>query len=298
MIIKGKTAMKKRQAFALSALSLMLAACGSDSNSGGNNPTEPPPGEDENRVFMYGQDTADGAMAGPGSYGALEYNVAGGHKMWPTYTTYLLKNGDGLHYKVQILSNYGQDGTQSSGNLFVRYAILDGSGTETVDMDATDSNAAAKLDLDSGATVTDDSWEFSYQKFIGFALNGGISGDGSITGCVAHDYPDLYDADGKAVEQVFKDLTADNTLADFEAVTETSCDDFTADKVKPTINTDDWYNAEDKALVENNGFIIKHSDGVNYSRVAVTDMEGNDIEFTIENWNENAQEWMKHLNQA
>ncbi|MGL6313660.1 hypothetical protein [Vibrio sp. WXL103] len=274
--------MQKSHAFALSALSLALAACGSDSSS-----NEQP--EQESRVFMYSQDTADGAMAGPASYGALEYNVAGSHKMWPTYTTYLLKNDQDQHYKVQILSNYGQDGTLASGNLVVRYEILDGGGVEVVDLDAVDGSAPAKLDLESGATVTDDSWELAYQKFIGFTLNGGISGDGSISGCVAHDYPELYDDEGAAVEQVFRDLTADNTLADFEAVTTDSCDDFIFDKVKPSINTEDWY--QDGELVQDNGFIVRHADGQNYSRVSVTDKDGNDIELTIETWDENAQQW-------
>ena len=41
--------------------------------------------------------------------------------MWPTFTTYLFKDGE-RYFKAQIVSNYGADGTMSSGNLYVRYA--------------------------------------------------------------------------------------------------------------------------------------------------------------------------------
>lgn len=41
--------------------------------------------------------------------------------MWPTFTTYLFKYGDRF-FKAQVVSNYGEDATLASGNLYVRYA--------------------------------------------------------------------------------------------------------------------------------------------------------------------------------
>ena len=73
------------------------------------------------QVYKYFGDTATGAMSKPGNYGALQYNVGGKHKMWPTYSVYLFKDGD-KYYKAQVVSNYGPDGKAASGNLYIRYA--------------------------------------------------------------------------------------------------------------------------------------------------------------------------------
>ena len=72
-------------------------------------------------IYKFDKDSAKTALAGPAKYGAFQYGVGGGHKMWPTFTTYLFKDGE-RYFKAQIVSNYGADGTMSSGNLYVRYA--------------------------------------------------------------------------------------------------------------------------------------------------------------------------------
>lgn len=76
------------------------------------------------QVYKYFADQSSGAFSEPGDYGALDYNVDGqGHQMWPNYGIYLIQDGEQL-YKMQVLSNYGQDGTLSSGNLYIRYAQI------------------------------------------------------------------------------------------------------------------------------------------------------------------------------
>lgn len=76
---------------------------------------------DTAQVYKYFEDAAKGAMSEPGSYGPIQYGVAGGHKMWPTFSVYLFKDGDN-YYKAQVISNYGEDGTLASANLYIRYA--------------------------------------------------------------------------------------------------------------------------------------------------------------------------------
>lgn len=75
------------------------------------------------QVYKYFADSSSGAMSTPGSYGPLEYDVDGAHKMWPTFAVYILKDGE-HYYKAQIISNYGEDGTLESGNLVIRYMPL------------------------------------------------------------------------------------------------------------------------------------------------------------------------------
>ena len=81
--------------------------------------TNPKASGDE--IYKFYTDTAKTALSAPGNYGAFQYGVAGGHNMWPTFTTYLFKDGDRF-FKAQVVSNYGEDGTLASGNLYVRYA--------------------------------------------------------------------------------------------------------------------------------------------------------------------------------
>lgn len=77
---------------------------------------------DSSQVYAYFHDSASGAMSTPGSYGPLEYGVAGGHAMWVTFTTYLFKDSDsGRYFKAQVISNYGADQNLGSGNLIIRY---------------------------------------------------------------------------------------------------------------------------------------------------------------------------------
>ena len=74
------------------------------------------------QVYKYFADQSEGAFSDPGSYGALDYNVDGqGHQMWPNYGIYLVQDGAQL-FKMQVLSNYGEDGNLTSGNLYIRYA--------------------------------------------------------------------------------------------------------------------------------------------------------------------------------
>ncbi len=74
---------------------------------------------DTNQVYKYFSDKASGALAKPGDFGPFQYSTTGDHKMWPTFTTYIFKDGEN-YYKAQVISNYGKDGTLPSGNLAIR----------------------------------------------------------------------------------------------------------------------------------------------------------------------------------
>ena len=130
---------------------------------------------------------------------------------------------------------------------------------------ASDTTQAAKLDLASGQTVADESWQVAYQKYVGFKLNGGISGTGNVEGCIANQYTALFDDDGNPVQSEFEALTLDTTTEAFEAVNKASCTDFSQDTLKTVINLSDWLSADYSsgapvysALDEpQNGWIIK-----------------------------------------
>lgn len=99
----------------------------------------------------------------------------------------------------------------------------------------------AFLDLASGHSVNkSDAWHIGYKKYRGFIVNSGISGTGSITGCTAKHYPQLYTAANKPIKAEFKKLTSENTLADFNAVNKSSCSDFKQDSLKTAIAMKDW----------------------------------------------------------
>lgn len=149
----------------------------------------------------------------------------------------------------------------------------------TVVLDATDGSQAARLDFVSASTVTDDTWQIAYQKYLGFKLNGGVSADGSVSGCIAHEYSDLFDADGDPVVDNFKALTSTSTLTDFENVDATACTEFEFDTLNTAISTEDWLDADYSqgtpvySAKAGNGWIIRSADGGAYSRVKVKTVE-------------------------
>ena len=121
----------------------------------------------------------------------------------------------------------------------------DGPDTHTyADLVATNPAMPSHLDLLSGHTVTDDSWEVAYQKYIGWSVNGGHSGPGTVEGCIAHQYKALYGADKKPVASEFKKLTKASTAAAFDAVTKTSCTEMKKDKLVTEIVRTDWLSAD------------------------------------------------------
>ncbi|PID43712.1 MAG: hypothetical protein CSB48_04790 [Proteobacteria bacterium] len=78
---------------------------------------------DLSQVYKWFNDSTDGALSKPGNFGPMQYNVHGTHDMVPTFSSYLVKDGDEV-YKVQVLSNYGEDGKSASGTLYIRYEML------------------------------------------------------------------------------------------------------------------------------------------------------------------------------
>ena len=154
---------------------------------------------------------------------------------------------------------------------------------------ATNTSEAALLDLLSGSTVTDETWQVAYQKSVGFKLNGGSSGDGEVSACIAHQYTDLFDDNGDAVESSFEALTASSTLTDFNRVDSTYCTDFEFDEIETEIDTDDWldYNATTHTISakEGNGWIVRSADGDSYARVKVDSLSSTTAVFSNQLWN-------------
>ncbi len=301
----------------LIALTFVLAACGAEDETDSTissahdvkNPT------DSEQIYKFYADSAESAMSGPGNYGAFNYGVDDSHNMWPNFTTYLFKDGEGdntRYFKAQIISNYGEDGSLSSGNLFVRYAEVDDVNTGTTSYASLDATAGPEyLALDSGTVVTaDQAWQFAYQKYVGFSVNGGISGDGDVSACVAHTPAGIYDTDGKTVQSEFEALTSVNTLADFEAVTSESCEkDFEADALETQIALEDWLAADysqgapiySASTETTNGWIVRSAadtDGnTNYSRVTVNEVfyeagVKRAITLSVENWDLNSETFL------
>ncbi|HBR97952.1 MAG TPA: hypothetical protein DD979_11325 [Gammaproteobacteria bacterium] len=202
---------------------------------------------DKTQVYQFFGDIATGVLSTPGDYGAFEYSVEGQHQMWPTFATYLLKDATGNLFKMQVISNYGEDGQQRSGNLVVRYASA-AVDTTVAAMDATDASVAAKFDMIRSQTVADNAWQFAYQRYLGFTTNGGTSGDGGVSGCVVASYPALYDDQGQPVAEAFKTLTGESTLADFESVAmvEADClgEGMVADNIDTLVETEHWLDAD------------------------------------------------------
>lgn len=183
------------------------------------------------------------------------------------------------------------------------------SGADTAnysDLDAT--QGRAYLDLESGHSVTStDQWHFSYQKYVGFSINGGISGDAGIASCIAHIPEGIYDVNGAPVQSAFEALTRDNTQADFDAVTATNCTaDFAEDSIDLQIDMENWLAADYSAGAPvfsassdaSNGWIIQSaskndSDIYEYARVKVSTVDysaGVKRAITLESeiWDDNA----------
>ena len=81
------------------------------------------------QVAQYVIDSASGAFDGPGDYGPLEYGIGvGNHQLWPTFAIYIVKDEvsttETNYYKVQVISNTGEQGNEASGNIVIRYKKL------------------------------------------------------------------------------------------------------------------------------------------------------------------------------
>lgn len=72
------------------------------------------------QVYKYFADSAQSGLSKPGDFGPLHYAVGGGHAMWPTFATYLIEDNNNF-YKMQVVSNTGESGSDPSGTLVIRY---------------------------------------------------------------------------------------------------------------------------------------------------------------------------------
>ncbi|MDR9831513.1 HmuY family protein [Vibrio sp. FNV 38] len=201
------------------------------------------------------------------------------------------------NYKLWLpiaLSSIALAGCNSSSSSNDNGGGEDPSEAEEVLIDSS-SGAQTKVDLDSGTSVTDENWHVSYQKYVGFALNGGISGEGKVAGCIAAEFDSLFDEDGNAVADEFKLLTGTNTLESFEGVTIDSCTSFEEDTLETRIDFSDWvsydYINHIVSAKEGNAFLIRHSDGSTMSRFSVTSLDNQkETTISVQLWNDGWQE--------
>ncbi|MCE2597057.1 hypothetical protein K6Y31_19980 [Motilimonas cestriensis] len=171
-------------------------------------------------------------------------------------------------------------------------------------LDATNASQPALFDLLSNATVTDQSWQIGYQKYSGFMLNGGLSGQGKVSGCIAHQYSSLFDGEGNAVEAEFVKLNQTNTVTDFNTVTADACSEFVSDSLITQIKTSDWLEADYSqgapvySAKADNGWIIRSASGDQYARVSVKQVTvafgpstTRKAVLSVANWDANAQQF-------
>lgn len=149
----------------------------------------------------------------------------------------------------------------------------------------------------SAAEAFTGDWHISYQKYRGYAVNGGISGNGingtEIESCIAHEYTELYDNQGAPVVAEFEALNAENTLVQFESVTTQDCNDLSVDiATTPTPIGSSWYTAEGFGLsipANANGWVIQSAAGT-FARVTPKEYNGGVI-LTVETWDAQAESW-------
>nr|WP_086939138.1 HmuY family protein [Thaumasiovibrio occultus] len=176
----------------------------------------------------------------------------------------------------------------------------DDSGTQTPTLSANaaevlidaSSGAQAKMSLNTGAIENSDAWHVSYQKRVGFSVNGGLSGSGNVSGCIAHQYDALFNGSAP-VQAEFEKLNQTNTIANFNAVTKDSCTDFEVDSLKTQIDMLDWVDYDFathtvRGALLGNGFLIRHADGDTYSRLNVATLTGKVVTVKSELWDKNA----------
>ena len=172
------------------------------------------------------------------------------------------------------------------------------------ELDATDASQPALFDLLSNATVTDQSWQIGYQKYSGFKLNGGLSGSGKVSGCIAHQYTNLFDASGNSVAAEFEKLTKDTTVADFNSVTAAACSEFVTDSLITQIKSADWLAADysngrpSYSAKAGNGWIVRSASGDAYARVSVKNVSvvfgkatSRQVTLSVEAWDANAKQF-------
>ncbi len=182
--------------------------------------------------------------------------------------------------------------------------------SEKVTLDATGAiGSAVHLDLGSGHTVTEsETWHIAYQRYIGFKVNGGVSGSGNVSACLAHHFEDFYDDQGEPIKEKFEGITADETQEAFNAVNSASCtdEDFITDSLNTKIATSDWlkaaYGPQGPSFAasseDTNGWIIQSAskdDNQNYAygRVSVKSIESRVIVLSYEAWDANGQTFLE-----
>ena len=111
---------------------------------------------------------------------------------------------------------------------------------------------------------------------MGFKVNGGTSGTGNVKACIAHQYDELYNQEGKPLRAEFEKLNADNTLASFNAVDVNDPNICTpaADTINTLIPTSGWYDYDNPATGvvtvhdgNSNGWIVQSADGQSFARI-------------------------------
>ena len=122
------------------------------------------------------------------------FEYGAGHKMFPTYTVFLVTTDNSqllpnisaknTAFAVQVTGYYGGASGATSGHVTLRWVdVTDSQATpQTKEIDATSSSEWVYFDLVHGTTVdspTDTNWQLAFQRYT-MKTNSGISGKGSI----------------------------------------------------------------------------------------------------------------------
>ncbi len=139
------------------------------------------------------------------------------------------------------------------------YAVFDASSKLCVQV-----HKEVVFDLSSGHTVTkNDAWHIGYQKYRGFAVNGGVSGAGDVKGCIAKSYQKkLFTKAGIPIKKEFEKLTPESTLADFNRVNKWACmpHEFKEDTLNSLIKRDHWLKLTFSGITPIPAFSAKKAD--------------------------------------
>lgn len=195
--------------------------------------------------------------------------AGGGHILTSLGYTYLIRKGD-THYKLEILSYYGESGGAPVSALFhIRYAEIDKEGVGSI-QDVENINGTAggmtakgdagyfsfdngKLELTDEEAEDSTSWDIRFKRHH-IALNSGGSGPGDTTGYVLED-------------KVFDEV-------DWSDVPDG--DAFTADRLCPVVDAWAEIGPSGDIAFDNCVYIILSADGVSWFKFYPLAVTGGD----------------------
>lgn len=139
------------------------------------------------------------------------------------------------------------------------------------------------LDLDEESAATSLNWHIALRR-TEIKLNGGVSGSGSVTAAVADMQEEFYDAEGIADVSVFTNADADIEVQALAVAYDVSALTYQTDTYEPALT--DWYvyNTTTHQIGANTdvGYLLRHADGVTYSKLIIDAVSYTDISVRYE----------------